>query len=257
MTASNDYHSRSRRSAPPGADELQPKTAGSLPIRACIRLEGFSQAARTSSIDAEWESLSVAAMQESSVQTVLPRPRFETLPGLGTGGQPAAHAYETEWTATLDGERSLSSTPECSAPLPPLTPKLRRSRRAPVLSSILAATLCLAVVAVLAWRSRPDIFAPRSLESSVQSNLAAELSQPSPPPTLLPAQPLPSARVLVAETTPATSKAEPPLPKPGKALPHSTLAAARPSAKSPAPRLAVASSYRAHKGNLVATDNPY
>jgi len=188
-----------------------------LPFRHCIRLEGFSQTGRTSSIDAEWEALSVASTHERTLPTASARPRFETLPGLGPASEPTASA-------------------------PPVTLAPRVSARSPRLGSALAATLSLSlvVVAVLVWRSDTGIAAAPAPAASVQSNLVVAMSDPSqlpmshasqPPDT---SQPRASSLARGPEASAATSKHDPPKFKPRR---HGK----------PQPRKSV----------LLATDNPY
>lgn len=163
----------------------KPEThADHIPFRTCIRLEDVSQA-RTSSIDAEWESLSLAKAQERTLPTASARPRFETLPGIGPETRPRAE------------------------------PKPRGSRGRPL--QLLAATLSLslALVAALAGPIDPGIFSARSPVLSVQSKfVASATSEPSVSPISAPALPLAVARVSAAEPPLTASQSEPPRAKP-------------------------------------------
>jgi hypothetical protein len=253
--------------APNDLDRSVPKSLARpdcpLPIRACIQLEDLSQTARTSSIDAAWETLSVAPTQENTFQTVSARPRFETLPGLGVESRPALQAEETEWTTTLDGERLARSATVRSAPRAARASEPRRSGRSSVLSSILAAALSLglAIFAVLVWNGSTGIsgLPSRALSAlSVQANSVTALSDTSPPPMTEPSRPLPSTVVLAPETPILPSKAESQpvqAQRTAQPAPRSILASAHSGTQTSAPKLPVTSRYRARK--VVATDNPY
>ena len=243
----------------------QARHDGPLPFRTCIRLEGASQTARTSSIDAEWDSLWVEATRQSTLETVSARPRFETLPGLGTERQPEPPAPELECTTTFAADRPASSAPEPTAPPPTIATKARRSGRTPSLISILAAALSISLgfVGVFVWRNHPGISGPHSPALSAHgdpSSLLADSSPLSLPPISTPSQPSASVLALEPQAPVAASQAEPPPATPSpeaKPAPRPILASTRLSVKVPAPRLAAASSYRARHREVVATDNPY
>jgi len=223
-----------------------------LPSCPCIRIEDHSEAVRISAIDNEWDALSVAPTQDSVLQALPTRPRFETLPGLGSVTQTSA-ATESEWSATLDGEPSARSARSGSAPPPAAC---GRSGRSAFLRSTLTATLSLsfAVVAMLAFRSSPGTFAPAPQKPSEQATLAAAMANPA----LTSASSQAPAPARFAEAVPAATASKTELPaKPqhkGKQLPPSLPAA---SARQPAPRQATASNHRTRKNESIATDNPY
>ncbi|HYQ44969.1 MAG TPA: hypothetical protein VER11_23445 [Polyangiaceae bacterium] len=203
-----------------------------VPFHSCIRLEDVGQA-RTSSIDAEWDTLSFAVIPERTLPTVSARPRFETLPGLGPESEPAI------------------------AP--------RRSHRPVLLVSMLAAALAIgfSFVAAVVERNSPILFAPPTLAPPVvtkseQSNLPALTSEP-PPRTSDTAPPLPSARVAPAQAPALASKVEPPLAKVARnsrAMPRAILSTARVASEIPEPRFSSVNNHRAGQA-LASTDNPY
>jgi hypothetical protein len=197
-----------------------PNPEAPLPFRTCIHLEDSSQAGRTSSIDAEWDALSVASTQPCALQALSARPRLDTLPGIGPAGRLASQAHELERMTTLGAGRPASATSLRSTQSE--APKPRRSLRSRLLVSTLAATLSsgLALVAVVVWDSDTGLSASRALALGVQSNLAAAISAPYPSPMSDPSQtpisalapPLPPALVSAPEATEIASTAEPAKP---------------------------------------------
>jgi hypothetical protein len=192
-------------------------STGQVPFRACICLEDPNQT-HISSIDAQWETLSVAPPQES-VQPASARPRFETLPGMGPGTQ---------------------STFARHVPPPLGASKPLHSGQSSLLRSALAVALSigLAVVAVRVWLNNGDNSEPRSLAQTlaptVQSHLVTAVSDPSSPPISDRAQPLAPLPDLAAEAPPRATKAEP--------APMKSSRKWRP---------------RPRKSELASSDNPY
>jgi len=211
----------------PRAPKL-PEDHPHVPFHSCIRLEDSSRA-RTSSIDAEWETLSVVATERSALPTVSARPRMETLPGIGTVDQPAAT----------------------------VVPKPRRSAGSRLFISVLAATFTssVAFIGISAWQSQqPHSFAvalapiaPIAPAPPPRSAEAPSLSSPAPV-ALAARAPTLASNTELAPAKPASR---------GNAQPRSISSATRPSAEAPAPRPVTSNRFRAHKIVLAATDNPY
>ena len=209
-------------------------TAGHVPFRTCIRLEDVSEA-RTSAIDAEWESLSAVEAPECALPTALARARFETLPGLGPESEPAAA-------------------------------KPRLSQRSSSLGSTLAATLAisLALAAVLVLRVCPGIFA--RLAASARPSLLVATSKPAPSLRSVPSEPLLSHSAVSAEARIPESKVEPPPTKPARNnKPRRSIPAAPGwAAMRPAPQWVPSRGRDARQGGrdapqseLASSDNPY
>ena len=200
--------------------------AAHFPARPCIHLEDVTKA-RTSAIDAEWESLSAAETKEVELPTALARPRFETLPGLGPETQPA-------------------------------TVQPRLSRRSSSRRSTLAATLALSLAlgAVLVLRVCPGVFAP--LAAIDRANLVAAATKPALP-LSVPGEPLPAQIVAAAEARAAASPPELPSAKPTRNnQPMRPLPAAPGlTAESRAPRWVPARGRHARQVELASSDNPY
>lgn len=213
----------------PRAPKL-PDTLRQIPLHTCIRLEESGRA-RTSSIDAEWETLSALPAQVQPLPRVTARPRIETLPGIG------------------------------SVDLPPLEvalPNPQRSAGSRLLVSVFAATLAssLAFIGVSTWQTQ-------QAHSSQQPNsISVALAAPASLPRSVPAQslslPPPAAPAPPAPATASIAEPSPTKPaNPGERQPRSGSSAIRPSSKVAAPRLLATSGPRAHKVALASTDNPY
>jgi|GEM_PF-1592549 len=208
-----------------------------VPFHTCIRLEDSSRA-RTSSIDAEWDALSVVSTEECyALPTVSARPRMETLPGIGTVDLPA----------------------------PSVVTKPRRSAGARLFFSVLAATLAssAAFIGISAWQSHglhsvALSLAPVALAAPATQPRSAGVPSPSSPPSPSPVTlaPQPGASVSAA----IVSNAEPAPAKPtryGTTQPRSASTPTRPSAEAPAARPVTTHSFRTRKVALAPTDNPY
>jgi hypothetical protein len=248
----------------PGKDVPPSSSAPDVALAARRSVE----AARTSSIDAEREALSVAPAPQCELQSVSARPRLETLPGIGPDEQAAPRSQELEWTTTLDGERSPSSTRGRSMP-PLIRTKPRPARRSSLLLPALALALSLGL-GVFAWTDGRGVSSRTAAAPGVESDVVGALMAASPPTlpapsrplTLAPSLPIPSTSALVPALEAPPSEAQPgsrPDGAPGKSKPPSRprSTAARSRAANHPLKIAATSNYQSGKDTAVDTDNPY
>ncbi|HEX2669481.1 MAG TPA: hypothetical protein VHM25_01350 [Polyangiaceae bacterium] len=216
--------------ASPSRAPKSPDNHPRVPFHTCIRLEDVHRA-RTSSIDAEWETLSAVPTDEgNTLPIVSARPRMETLPGIGTVDEPT----------------------------PNVVTKPRRSAGARLFVSMLAATFAssIAFVGASAWQSHePNAVA---IALAPAARVAPLAPAPLPRPVQIPSS-SPSPVAVEPRAVAVVSDAEPASAKPAHSLtpqPGSASTVTPPTAVASAARTATPHRFRSRKVALTPTDNP-